>query len=271
MRKILFILSIILTSTCFAQKTMQVEKLYDFPAKNTSSFTTDHLEYVYLIKGDEIQKRTTKGEFIASYSNPILGDISYVNTFNPLNILLLYREFNQITFIDNRLNTINQPITMTEFGFIDIQLASTIDESNIWIYDQALDKLVKWNTAQQSTIQQTLNITQLVNAENTPNYLVSDLNGLYLNVPEFGILVFDIFGNYKKLIPIKGLQSFQAKDNQLTYVENGTLKTFDLKTLQENKVKMPITNYDSYRVENNKLFIFHENIIEVYRIFQVNK
>lgn len=271
MHKIFFIIALSFTFNCFAQKAVQVEKIHEFPAKNTNFFTTDHLEYVYLIKGDEIQKRTFNGEFIASYSNPILGDISYVNTFNPLNILLLYREFNRVTFIDNRLNKINQPIAIDEFGFIDILLASTIDESNIWMYDQALDKLIKWNTAQQATVQQTLNITQLLGSENTPNYLVSDLNGLYLNTPEFGILVFDIFGNYKKLIPVKGLNRFQAKDNQLTYVEDGILKTFDLKTLQENKVKMPVTNYESYRVENNKLFIFRDNMIEVYRIFQVNK
>src|SRR5688500_1993390 len=68
------------------------------------AFTTDPLGNIYLVKGAEVVKYNASGIRTARYSNLQLGDVATIDAMNPLKILLHYRDFQQLVFLDNQLS-----------------------------------------------------------------------------------------------------------------------------------------------------------------------
>src|SRR5438552_190098 len=67
-------------------------------------FTADNLGNFYTVREDELIKYLPNGKMFARYSNLKLGSISAIDVTNPLKILLYYRDFQQIIFLDNQLS-----------------------------------------------------------------------------------------------------------------------------------------------------------------------
>jgi hypothetical protein len=65
---------------------------------------------------------------------------------------------------------------------------------------------------------------------------------VYLNVPGFGILVFDLFGNYAKTIPVEIPGEFQVTDQNLYYFKAGELFSVDLQTYHTTRLSLPLEN-----------------------------
>jgi hypothetical protein len=66
-----------------------------------------------------------------------------------------------------------------------------------------------------------------------PNYLLEAENFLFVNDAEKGIFIFDTYGNYFKTLPIKGLSDFQVIGDELFYFQNGFLRSYNYKSLEE--------------------------------------
>lgn len=226
--------------------------------ENLENFTTDHLGNVYLIKNDEVEKvapYNIKNSINLSFSDPSLGEVKHIDAFNPMRIMLLYTPFNRIVFLDNKLNSLSTGFNPEELGLYDVQLSSISDQNRIWLYDQNLDQIVLWNPRIDGIEYSSQNITQIAGVENKPNFLVSDMNGVYINLPEVGILVFDVFGNFKKIIEVKGLTYFQIKDHRLYYYQKGELFMVGLKNPLLRKVRLPFKGIKKLRIENQLLYL----------------
>src|SRR6476659_8841896 len=78
-------------------KPLVIKGKYDY-------FKADNLNNVYMIKDDELIKYLPDGRFFRRYSNLKLGTITSVDVTNPLKILVYYRDFQQIIFLDNQLS-----------------------------------------------------------------------------------------------------------------------------------------------------------------------
>ena len=234
------------------------DTLYFVENENIENFTTDHLGNVYFIKNEEVEKiapYNIKNSINLSFSDPSLGEIKHIDVFNPMRIMLLYTPFNRIVFLDNKLNNLATSFNPENLDLYDVQLSSMSDQNRIWLYDQNLDQLVLWNPRIEGIEYSSQNITQIAGIENNPNYLVSDMNGVYINLPELGVLVFDVFGNYKKTIEVKGLNNFQIKDQRLYYYQKGELFMVGLKNPLIRKVKLPALGAKKLRVENQLLYL----------------
>ena len=94
----LLVLFILFSVNSFAQYPLAVE----VEAK-ADYFTSDNLGNAYLIKGHEIFKYLPNGKLFNRYSNLMLGNITSVDATNPLKLLLFYRDFSKIQFLDNQL------------------------------------------------------------------------------------------------------------------------------------------------------------------------
>jgi len=65
-----------------------------------------------------------------------------------------------------------------------------------------------------------------------PNFLIEHNGKLYLNSPNDGILIFDIYGSYLKTIPLKNLESFQVQYPYIFYTLNKKFYSFHLLTFE---------------------------------------
>src|SRR5687768_7815077 len=66
-------------------------------------FTNDNLSNLYLINGEEIIKYSPTGKQLLKYSNKRFGNITTIDATNALKILLYYKDFQQLVFLDNQL------------------------------------------------------------------------------------------------------------------------------------------------------------------------
>ncbi|MGZ4100177.1 MAG: hypothetical protein ACXVNM_14925, partial [Bacteroidia bacterium] len=80
-------------------------------------FTTDNIGNVYTVKDDELVKYLPTGKFFLRYSNLKLGNITTVDATNPLKLVLYYRDFQQIVFLDNQLSLNSEPVSLEKLGY----------------------------------------------------------------------------------------------------------------------------------------------------------
>ena len=133
----------------------------------------------------------------------------------------------------------------------------------IWLYDQATDRLHRFNIETRKIEFISQIITKLAGIEVTPNYLVSDMNGVYLSCPEVGIMIFDFFGNYFKTIPIKDIKYFQVKNKNLIFLKGQTLEMQSIDLPKRSSVTLEGIEPVRIRLEDNYLYIQTEKHIVI--------
>lgn len=198
----------------------------------SESFTADHLGNIYTVNGDEVMKFLPNGRMSARYSNLQLGRITHLDVSNPLKILLYYRDFQQIVFLDNQLSLNSKAVSLEELGYEQTELVCASTNNSFWIYDKQNNELLRFDENSRR-VAATGNLKQVLRAGISPNYMTEYNNYLFLNSPSEGIYVFDMFGAFSKLIAIKDLHEFQLTENLVYYQRDSLLCSYDHRIFEE--------------------------------------
>lgn len=234
----------------------------------TSSFlTTDNLGNAYLIHGTILEKYGADGNLLKNFSNKNLGGLTFVDAGDPLKILLFYRAFQQIIFLDNMLVPYSDPISLNALGYNRASLVCSSHNNGFWIYDQQNSELVRFDQSLQKT-QQTGNIPQLCGSEINPTFITEQNGQLFLNDSTKGILVFDIYGTYNKTIPLKGLNHLQTNNDELIYFKGNKLKSYNMKTLKEHDRSLPASDVLDAHTEKEKLYLLKQKSLDIYTLLK---
>jgi len=193
--------------------------------------TTDYMGNIYLVKQSEIVKYSSEGMQISSFSDRNAGTITSVDASNPLRVQVFYQDFGQIIYLDDVLSVIGSKISLLDQGLDQATLSCSSWDDGIWLYDPQ-DFQLKRMGSDLSLSHQSGNINQLLDVEVNPICVLEKNNYVYLNDPAIGILVFDQFGTYFKTLPVRGIVHFQVGAEQLFYLQDGHLMSYDLKTFQ---------------------------------------
>lgn len=233
---------------------------------SSSFITTDNLGNVYLTKGDVLEKYDSEGNLLKSLSNKNLGNISFVDARDPLKILLFYKTFQQIVFIDNMLAGTGNSILLDVLGYSQASLICSSHNNGFWIYNLQNSELIRFDQNLKQT-QNTGNLIHMTDMIMLPNFMIEQNNLLFLNNPGYGIMIFDVYGTYSKTIPIKGLNHFQVSDDEIRYLKNGKLKSYNIKTLEENELSLPANDtLSDVRTEKEKLYLLKQKSLDIYSI-----
>lgn len=243
----------------------EAQTFYKSIAGKFDYFTTDNLGNVYTIVNNEIVKYNAKGEYFARYSNKNFGRIYYVDVSNPLKVVLLFKDFSQIIFLDNMLSESSAGIRLEDMQLEQSTLACSSFNNGLWIYNAINFELRRVNENFVQT-NQTLNINQLMDDFKNPESMIENSGYLYLTNPEIGIFVFDTFGTFVKIIPIKGLHSIQVRDDFIYYYTDNKLFNYNKKDFVTNEILLPVKNTVASRVEKGKLFIQTDAEIQIYNL-----
>jgi len=251
---------------CFGFQNPELSLDKSIPVK-ASFISTDDLGNVYVVKEDVLEKYDGKGNLLKTYSNKSFGKISSVDVSNLLKVILFYKDFSQVVFLDNTLSLNGEPIRLADIDLELAQLVCSSHDNGLWIYNQQNFELIRLDQNLQKT-HQTGNINQLLQTEINPNFLMEYNNKVYLNNPSEGILVFDVYGTYYKTIPIKNLNEFQVHGDNLLYYSGNQLKSFNIKLLDEQMQSLPDSTAISVRLEKDKLFLLKKNSLDIYSVNQ---
>jgi hypothetical protein len=257
---LLVLLSLFLKNTAYSQawkKSFSVASKGDY-------LSTDNLGNSFVVNNDQLIKYRDNGTVFRLYSNKKLGRISSIDPMNPLKIVVFYRDFSQVVFLDNTVTENGDPILLTDWELEQASVICSSYDNGLWVFDQVQYSLTRFDQQFKPTVQ-VKNLNQILEYAPQPVFMMEQNNHLFMSDTAHGILQFDIFGTYIKTIPVKGLEKFQVFGDNLYYAnKEGFLVAFGLKTLQENKLKFPVSDYIDMRISQNRLHILGRDSLSVF-------
>lgn len=225
-------------------------------------FTTDNLGNSYFVKGEEITKYNPAGKQLLKYSNKRLGNITTIDATNALKVLLYYKDFQQIVFLDNQLSQNGEIISLENLGYEQTDLVCSSFNNSFWIYNKQGNELLRFNENSKQ-IAKTGNLKQLLQAELKPDFMIEYNSFLYLNCPAIGIYVFDMYGTFNKIISLKNLPAFQVNENILYYFKDAKLCSYNTKAFEEKCISYNDTLLRNVRLEKDRLFLQYKDSLKV--------
>ncbi len=223
--KIVFIVVLFSSFAFVSDKPLIIKTKLDY-------FTTDNIGNIYTIKDDELVKYLPNGKFFVRYSNLKLGNITSVDASNPLKILLYYRDFEQVVFLDNQLSLNSDVVSLQDLGYEQTDLVCASTNNSFWIYNKQNNELIRFNESSKK-VAATGNLKQVLQANLNPNFLTEHNGYVFLNCPETGIYVFDIFGTFNKIIALKNLKNFQVNETIVYYKKDSSMCSYNFKTFED--------------------------------------
>lgn len=226
-------------------------------------FTVDNIGNIYTVNDEELIKFQPNGKLFARYSNLKLGNITFIDATNPLKILLYYRDFQQIVFLDNQLSVNSDVVSLEKLGYEQTDLACAGANNSFWIYSKQNNELLRFNENSQK-VAFTGNLKQVLRTDLSPNFMLEHNGYLFLNCPETGIYIFDMFGAFSKIISLKNLNNFNVSDNIIYYQQDSALCSYNYKLFEEACKQIPDFKKNVFaKYKGNKLYCSYQDSLLV--------
>lgn len=232
-----------------------------------SSFKIDILGNVYTIENGSLVKYSETGERMKEYNNKHLGTISYYDVSDPFRILLFYKDFNQVLFIDNYFAEIMSPIRLDGLKMEQAEIACSSPQGGFWVYDSYMQKLIYFDKNLQKQ-QESIGLNSLAGGSGKPTVLFEKNDFLFMNVPDIGIFVFDRYGAYFKTLRFGMLSDFQVSDGKIIYQQGSSIFKYDLKYISTSNIDLPdsLKDIKSSGILKDKLYLMRADKISVYKV-----
>ncbi len=235
-----------------------------YPVLNHSHdfFVIDNLGNIISVGNNEILKFNSKGDKTASFSNSMLGEISTIDASNPLRLLVFYKEFNQVLFLDRNLAEIGTEVDLYEYSENETELLCSSPHGGFWTYN-SIDNQAAHISEFGKTINKSILLSDFWEDE-IPSSMHVYTNDLYLLYPEKGILILDQNGQFKKKISIPEIQNFQLNKNSIIYTKQSGI--YSINTFQ--KEDTLIYQFDKQEIQNaviydNKIYLSNKKSISI--------
>jgi len=221
-----------------------------FPFK-ADKMLADHIGNYYLVSDYKVQKVNRFDSLLQFHQRKNLGKIGRVDVSNPMKILVYFPDFRSIDILDNNMTEL-RVLKLDEYGDMQVNAVCASNTNGIWIYDENTAILKRINESRRNH-KQSVSTRQSMNKVLHVSSMLERNGYVYLCDENEGIAVFDLFGSFSKLIPIKGIQSFNVVQDQLIFMQNKTLVNYNLQSLSAKEMQLPNPNAKDVCLFNNKL------------------
>lgn len=224
----------------------------------------DNFSQFYTADDNRLFKFSSDGTYLYPYEEFNYGKIGMVDVSNPMKILVFCPDFMTVITLDKYL----APLTTYNFfdlGYQNISAVAISSDGLLWFYDNTDFKLKKIDESG-TIVKQSQPLNTVLNVLPNPDFMTEKDNVVYLNDPEIGIMVFDVFGNYIKTVPIKGLKKFQIFQDQVVYFENNKLNAYNMLTFDLKSIQLPdSTDVINAAIQKNRMGILKKDRVDFYR------
>lgn len=268
MQQSLLIVGFVLMVSAIRCQSIQFKQLSDIKV-SVRWMEVDKMQQLYLIKDEHsLQKFSKEGVLLYEYNENSLGSIGFVDVSNPFRLMVFYQDFATLVFLDRTLSEISR-LDLSEFDIAQAQAFATASDNNIWFFDNNSYTLKKISS-QNELLLESQDMNLLLPEDINANRLVESGNRVYLNAPEVGLLVFDIFGNYIKTIDIKDLDYIQVYEGQLFYVKDKKFNSYHLFSFLESSLGLPMLRENKRQVciSQELIYIRYPDNIEIYAVLK---
>lgn len=233
-------------------------------------FTTDEMGNVYALRGDELELFDKRGKSWLRNSVKTFGRIHTMDAFYSLKPMVFSPEQGQLAVLDNTLSVQGSVMNLPRQGFAQVVLACMSVQNHFWFFDERELALMRMDS-QLRPVSNTGRLDQLLGFTPKPTAMQEHENRLYVNDPEQGILVFDLFGTYMRTIPITGASSFEVRGNNLFHFREGQFLVYDMLSFRITPFPLPeelSKGLLDARVERRQAFLLYRDRIVIHDLQQ---
>lgn len=261
MRFLIIIAICVVLGCSFVFQASEPEIHIKFPEQK-SYIEIDGFGNIYIITDNEIVKYNANGVLQKKYSTKRYGKIEFVDAMNPLKVLVYYKDFQQLIFLDNQMTEASNMISIEKLGYEQTGLVCSSSNNSFWLYDKQNNELSRFDSELKSLVK-TGNLKRILDIDIKPNFLQENNNFIYLNCPNEGILVFDIYGTFYKTIPLKKLKEFNVINGDVFYFENHTLKQYQAQTFNTIEKQFTDTLIKTVYWQNDRFYKVYQDSLVV--------
>ncbi|NMH27228.1 hypothetical protein [Flavobacterium silvaticum] len=219
----------------------------------------DNLGALYFTKDNAIFKSTEVRT--VQYKNISLGKIERVDLQNPLNIVLLYPNFNTVVMLDNQLNEtkkisfsdLSEPLMVTACG--------NASQNRLWIYNSI--------TQQIGLLDYTKNSYKPITQQLSGKFVFyqTDFNNFYWMTDQRQLFVCDVFGKIRSLGKLPDFDAARiTSDKTAIYLKDNMLRVIDLDTGESKSIETGKKSLSSFWYSPQNLTIFTDRGLSTYKI-----
>lgn len=237
---------------CNKLDTLHFEKIDQFLGK-------DNFKNYYYLSNNELFKHNKNKTY--NYKNLALGEIHDIAIENPLQIVLLYKNFNTVVLLDNQLNEVQK----INFNSIDPMLTITAigfgGQNKLWLFDSNSQKIGLYDLISSSIKFLSTPFKGGISKKMTTYsffYFLNE-NDMYQSI--------SIFGKIENIGTIPENDNFCFLEERKVIFTNDKLffvYDFDLKTIS--KLDISEKSFQNFFFKDGILSIFTENKITNYQI-----
>lgn len=244
-KSIIFILFLFITFLGNPEKPI-IEQNFDF-------FSINIMGDVFTVKDNIITKYDISGTQKFQFSNYRHGNITSLDASDPMRILAFYKEFNQVLFLDNTLSEISDYLLLDDVNIIETDAVCSSSSGGFWLFNSDYYKLQKYSKSL-NLVQEGTNMEGIIERNFTPDFLDEQGNNIYLGIRNKGVYIFDIFGTFKKFIPLNYTNSIQIINEEIYYYKDSVFK-YNIKNFETTVLEIPTNNFNSFVIYNNNMFV----------------
>lgn len=240
---------------------IQVNYEYDI-VENVVDVEVDKLNNIYILtKENKVVKYTDSYIKQYEYSNNLIGEIKSIDATNPQKILCFIKDFNRILVLDNTLSEINF-IDLNTSDYLDVSVIARTNDNKIWLFDPINQVLVKVNDLVERQYESN-RLSDLNLGTIDPVFLQERGNIVAMSDPNIGILIFDNFGQFLKLIPEKGIEELQIFGKYLFFTQGKKYYQYHINRYEKSRIPEMQEGAQQFFITNKNTYYIYKNGIVV--------
>ena len=132
-----------------------------------------------------------------------------------------------------------------------------------WLWDVSNSELIRTDQSLRKT-NSSGNVSILTRRDIYPRQLLEKGSTVYVVDEKHGILLFDIYGTYRTILPIHPEGEIRVIDDRLVYRKDGFLHVLEKDLLTEETISLPQTGDGPFDYFKGKLYMLHNETIAIY-------
>lgn len=253
----------IIISICTISLSVKTQEINSFETTATL-FEIDNLGFCYFVEGSKLIQTDSEFNTLYEYSDKSYGDISILDVSNPLRILVFYKDFNVILFLDNKLSPLRDPILLDDLGVYSIDAVCSSASGSFRVYDNQASTVITIGS-DLSVVQKGTNLYSLA-GDQKAIALKETANFVFLQTENSWIIRMDKFGNYIETIANDQGITFDCLNDDVYIITKTSVSGFDSKNERFLFYSFEPLTIKDFKIKDKKLFILSEKSLITFQI-----
>jgi hypothetical protein len=224
-------------------------------------FTTDKLGNCYVYRNNLLIKMTSEGKNVGQFTSYDSGTLYSIDASDPMQILLFFKDFNQIVILDSKLNPIGNPLYLDKIGFSSVSAVCKSKQFAIWFYDEFENKLIHYGFNPKGIIQ-TFNFDKYGKRLSSVHFMIESGGEIYLKDNEQHIWVFDQYGGVLNELEVKAGSNYQIFNKSIVFHNKHKLFNYNFNENTLDSLEIPgFSKFDNLRIENRQIYVLNSDSI----------